>query len=141
MVNIKLDAQALRYMTIFEAATNVAPKDCIEYEEVIYFVVYPGTIRKVLENNGEKVQRLRKILNKNVAVVEYSPNPKRFIKNLFHRYTVRKIELDKKNGEFWAKVYIDPKDKAKAIGKEGKNLKRVKEIARRHHPIANIIII
>ncbi|ADD08896.1 NusA-like transcription termination signal-binding factor [Candidatus Aciduliprofundum boonei] len=140
MVNIKLDAQTLRYISIFEAATNAQVKDCIESDNLIVFVVYPRNLRKALENNGSKIQTVRNLIKKNVMVVEYSPDIVVFTKNIFHRFHVKNIKVENVDNQFSITVFVDPRDKARAIGKEGRNLKLAKEIISRHFPLKSIVI-
>ncbi len=140
MVTIKLDAQTLRYISIFEAATNAQVKDCIEKDNLVVFVVYPRNLKRALENNGSKIQTVRNLLKKNVMVVEYSPDILVFVKNVFHRFHVRNVKIDNVDGQFNITVFVDPKDKARAIGKDGRNLKLAKEIIGRHFPLKNIVV-
>lgn len=137
---ITLDAQSLRYISIFEAATGAEVVDCIEYDGTVVFVLKQGHLRIALRNGGENVQKVRNLLNKRVMLVEYSPDPKRFIKNVFHRYRVRNVILRREGDHFNVVVEIDPRDKARAIGAGGKNLKMAKDIIKRHHPVENLVI-
>lgn len=139
-MNIKLNAQTLRYISIFEAATNAEVKDCIEWDNSIVFIVQPHNIKKVLQNKGEKIQTLRKMLQKNVIVVEFSPDISRFAYNIFRRYNVKNVKVNNEDGQFSVVVYVDPKEKARAIGRSGNNLKLAKEIIGRHFPLKNLII-
>ncbi|AGB05254.1 NusA family KH domain protein [Aciduliprofundum sp. MAR08-339] len=140
MVNIKLDAQTLRYISIFEAATNAQVKDCIEKDDLVVFVVYPRNLRKALENGGTKIQTVRNLIKKNVMVVEYSPDILAFTRSVFHRFNVRNIKVENVDNQFNISVFVDPRDKARAIGKGGRNLQLAKEIIGRHFPLKNIVI-
>jgi len=140
MTTIRFDAQTLRYISIFEAATNAQVKDCIERDNLVVFVVYPRNLRKALENNGTKIQTVRNLIKKNVMVVEYSPDILVFVKNVFHRFKVRNIKIENQDGQFNITVFVDPKDKARAIGKDGRNLKLAKEIIGRHFPLRNLVV-
>ncbi|OYT59764.1 antitermination protein NusA [Euryarchaeota archaeon ex4484_178] len=140
MVTIRLDAQTLRYISIFEAATNAQVKDCIEKDNLVVFIVYPRNLRRALENNGTKIQTVRNLIKKNVMVVEYSPDILVFVKNVFHRFRVRNVKIDNVDGQFSIVVFVDPKDKARAIGKDGKNLKLAREIIGRHFPLKNLVV-
>ncbi len=139
-MSIKLNAQTLRYISIFEAATNVDVKDCIDKDDTIIFIVYPRTIKKVLQNRGEKIQTLRNMLQKNVMVIEYSPDIARFAYNVFRRYHVKNVKVNNEDGEFNVVVYVDPREKARAIGRDGRNLKLAREILSRHFPIKSLVI-
>ncbi len=139
-MNIKLNAQTLRYISIFEAATNAEVKDCIEWDNSIVFVVQPHNIKRVLQNKGEKIQTLRKMLQKNVIVVEFSPDISKFAYNIFRRYNVKNVKVNNEDGQFNIVVYVDPREKARAIGRGGNNLKLAKEIIGRQFPLKNLII-
>ncbi len=140
-MNIRLNAQTLRYISIFEAATGAEVKDCIESDNLIVFVLYPKNIRKVLENKGEKLQTVRNLLRKNVMVIEYSPDVARFARNVFRRYKVKNVRVTSDEGGFSIVVHVDPAEKARAIGKDGKNLKLAKEIIGRHFNLKNLVIV
>ncbi len=139
-MNIKLNAQTLRYISIFEAATDAEVKDCIEWDSTIVFIVQPHNIKKALKNKGEKIQTLRKMLQKNVIVIEFSPDLSRFAYNVFRRFGVKNVKVNNENGEFSVVVYVDPREKARAIGRNGSNLKLAKEIIGRQFPLKNLVI-
>ena len=139
-MNIKLDAQTLRYISIFEAATNADVKDCLERGNLLVFIVYPRNLKKAIAHGGEKIQRVRNILRKNVMVIEYSPDIVAFTRNVFHRYKVRNVKVERVDSEFSIVVQVDPRDKARAIGRNGENLKLAREIIRRHFPLKNLVI-
>ncbi|MCD6275893.1 MAG: NusA-like transcription termination signal-binding factor [Thermoplasmata archaeon] len=139
-MNIKLDAQTLRYISIFEAATNADVKDCLERGNLIVFIVYPHNLRKAIANGGEKIQKVRNILKKNVMVIEYSPDIVVFTRNVFHRFRVRNVKVERVENEFSVVVHVDPRDKARAIGRDGENLKLAREIIGRHFPLRNLLI-
>ncbi len=139
-MGMKFNAQTLRYISIFEAATNAEVKDCIEKDDTIIFILYPNNIRKVLQNRGEKIKKLRNMFQKNVIVYEFSPDVAKFARNIFRRFGVKNVKVTNENGEFSIVVYVDPKEKARAIGRNGSNLHLAKEIIGRHFPLKNITI-
>lgn len=128
-------------MSLFEVAVNTYPKDCIVFDDVVYFIVAEGDLKKVLENHGENIRKLKRLLNKNIIVVEHSNDTKKFIKNMFGKINIKRIDVEEKNSKILVKIYIDPRDKPLAIGKDGKNLNRIKEIMKRYYDISSIVII
>ena len=139
-MNIKFNAQTLRYISIFEAATGAEVKDCIENDNVVVFILYPGNIKKVLENRGEKIQTVRNLIHKNVMVVEFSQDIAKFTKNIFRRYRVKNVRVNSEGEGFNVVVYVDPAEKARAIGKDGRNLKLAKEIIERHFNLKSLVV-
>ena len=139
-MNIRFNAQTLRYISIFEAATGAEVKDCIERDNLVVFILYPRNIKKVLENKGEKIQTVRNLIRKNVMVVEYSSDVAKFARNLFRRYRVKNVRVTNEDEGFNIVVYVDPAEKARAIGKDGRNLKLAREIIERHFNLKNLIV-
>jgi N utilization substance protein A len=140
MGTIKLNANTLSYIPVFETATGVDVIDCMERDDSLFFIVPPLTMRKVLRNKGENIHKLRNMFNKNITVIEYSQNPEQFIKNIFYKYSIREINIEKVENRLNVTVTVDPKKKGFAIGKNGKNLHLAKEIIQRHYPLENLSI-
>jgi len=140
MGTIKLDENSLRNMMTFQSLTRVDVYDIAEDEEYIIFVIYPGTLRKAIVNNGENVKKVQEKLGKKIIIVEYSPDIKRFVYNLFYRFGVKEIEINEIEGSYNIAVKVDPAQKARAIGKEGRNLRLTKEILKRHFNVSNLVV-
>ena len=96
MSEIKFDDKLLRVLTLFENVTKTRVKDCIERPNTYYFIVEGGELSKAIGKNGSNVKQLRRLLKKNIHVIEYSSNIKLFIKNIFHDFTIKEIILKKK---------------------------------------------
>ena len=139
-MNIRFNAQTLRYISIFEAATGAEVKDCIEEDNLVVFVLYPRNIKRVLENKGEKIQAVRNLIRKNVMVVEYSQDVAKFTKNVFRRFKVKNVRVTNEDEGFKIVVYVDPAEKARAIGKDGRNLRLAREIIGRHFNLKNLVV-
>lgn len=140
MTNIKLDQNTLRYITVFEKVTRTRVIDCIESEDKLVFIVAPGQIRLAVGKRGENVKKLHEMFKKNLDVIEHSTDPERFLRNIFHKFMVKGVEIEKRGPRFHATVSVESKDKGKVIGKGGKNLKLAKDILARHTDIDSISI-
>lgn len=139
MAEIKLDADTLRLMTLFENVTTASVRDCVEEEDRITFVVGDGEVGKAIGKQGANLHKLRDILKKDVEVVGWSADRQKFLQNLFHRYKVEKIEVQERgDGSVRARVKVDPREKGRAIGREGRNIKLARELARRHHNVDDV---
>ncbi len=137
---IVMTTEALRYMQTFERYTGSKVKDCFEYEGKVIFIVDPQQVMLAVGKNGEKIIDMEKMLNKKIQVVEFNPNIEQFVRNLFYLYKPTKIEFSDKNNIKHVTVTVDPQLKARAIGKEGKNLKIAREILVRHTELNSINI-
>ena len=133
MGSITFDADTMRLTNLFENQTKVGVKDCIAMDDKIIFVVNNGQIGKAIGKEGKNISKIRKILNKDVHIIEYSDDKEQFIRNVFVYYDVKKVEIEQRGNITHATVTVDPKNKAKAIGKEGKNLRIARDIIARHH--------
>jgi len=140
-MEIKLSNEKLRYLALFEKFTGVTPRDCIECSDRsrLTFVVDKDDMGRAIGENGRNIQKIRRKLNKNAHVVEYSPDPKVFLENIFSQVEVESIELqDEDDGTTTAFVSVNESDKGRAVGKNGWNIERARKLLNRHHGVGNV---
>jgi N utilization substance protein A len=140
MTNITFDQNTLRYISVFEKVTNTHVKDCIETPDKLVFIVARGQIGAAIGKKGENVRRLHEMFKKNLDVIEYADDPERFLKNIFHNYKIKGVEIEKRGQKIHATVSVESKDKGKIIGKDGRNLKLARVILTRHTDIEGLTI-
>lgn len=140
MTNITLDQNTIRYISVFEKITKTRVRDCIETPDKLIFIVARGQIGAAIGKKGENVKRLHELFKKNLDVIEYSDDPERFLKNIFHNYKIKNVEIEKRGTKVHAIVSVESKDKGKIIGKDGRNLKLARDILIRHHDIEGLTI-
>ncbi len=143
MEALKLSANEIRYIALFESMTGAVTKDCIIDEDgrKITFIVKKGDIGLAIGRKGANVQRVSRALGKKIEIIEYSDDPAEFVANVFHPIKVKGVEIEEKDGKKVAKVKVDMHDKPQAIGRGGKNLARIKYILKRHHGIDDVVVI
>ena len=84
---------------------------------------------------------MQKSVDRSVEILEHSDDPGEFIKNLLSSATINSIEFDEDaKGNKIATLDVDSKSKRKAIGKNGQNIQRARQFAKRQFEISNIII-
>lgn len=134
-MKIKLSNEKLRYLALFEELTGVTPKDCIEDEDgnKITFVVGQEEMGRAIGEDGRNIKKVRKKLDKSVHLVEYSEDPKEFLKNIFSPVEVQEIEFNEEGDEKVAFIKVKESEKGRAVGKEGWNIKRARKLSNRHH--------
>jgi len=135
-MDIKFDTSTMRYITLFEGLTKASVKDCLELEDKIVFIVTKGQLGLAIGKNSVNLKKLKFVLKKNIDIIEYSDDIVGFIKNIFHNYRIIDVVIENNN----ATVIVEPKDKGKAIGKNGRNLRTAREIAHRHYGIQSMVI-
>ena len=140
MGEIRLTAESIQYIALFENMTRAKILDCIPEEERLVYVVKQGDMGLAIGKNGENINRVKKVLDKPIELVEYSDEPVTFLKNAFGPVSVSSVNIITKNGKRLAYVEVPNKEKGLAIGRNGKNIEKVKILARRHHNIEDVIL-
>ncbi len=140
MPEISFDTETLGYIHLFEERTGARVKDCLEAEEKIVYLVAPGDILKAVGPGGVIVDRLKGLMNKEIQVVEYADDPETLVRNIFYWYSPKRVEFAPKGKGRHATVTVDPAWKARAIGKQGKNLKIARAILLRHTDVVSVSV-
>ncbi len=133
----------MRYISLFESITGASARDCVYDSQLnrLIFLVRPGEVGLAVGRNGIKVKQLRKLLGKNIEVVEYAETPEKLITNSLFPAKIRNVRITKTNdGRKIAIVLVDPSHKGLAIGKDGRNISRARILARRYFDIDNVVI-
>jgi len=127
--NVKITPEEFRYMALFSDLTGTTVRDCIIENESnrVLFLVDPGDIGKAIGPRGFLIRKLKSLLNKNVEVVGYSDNLEEQVKYALMPARVTGVKLvNRPDGSKVLYVAVDPKDKAVAIGKNGRNVQRAR---------------
>ncbi|TGC11339.1 NusA-like transcription termination signal-binding factor [Methanolobus halotolerans] len=140
MSEIKLSTEGIRYIALFEKLTGATVKDCIIDDGRIIYVIKAGDMGAAIGKNGDHINRMKKTVDKHIDLVEYSEEPDAFIKNAFGPITVKSVNIVNRNNKRLAYVEVSNKDKGLAIGRNGKNIEKVKLVAKRHHDIDDVIL-
>jgi len=140
MTEIAFDNETIGYIRLFEERTGARVRDCLEAEDKLVFLVYPGEVHKAVGPGGVLVDRLKGMLKKEIQVVEYSDDAEVLARNIFYWYSPKRVDLSPKGKGRHATVTVDPAWKARAIGKAGKNLKVARAILLRHSDIVSVSV-
>jgi transcription termination/antitermination protein NusA len=138
MPEIAFDTETIGYIRLFEERTGARVKDCLEAEDKLVFLVETGEIHKAVGPGGTIVDRLKGLLKKEIMVVEYSDDVEALVKNVFFAYSPKSVTFQPKGKGRHASVTVDPAWKARAIGKQGKNLKIARAILMRHSDVVSV---
>ncbi len=143
MESLKLSSEEISYIAIFESATGAVTKDCIvdPEENKVIFVVKKGDMGLAIGRKGANVARVKKALGKKVEIIEHADTPEEFVKNILHTYRIKSVNVEEADGKKIVKIAVDPRDKARVIGRKGKNLEKVKLLLARHHGIDNVVVV
>jgi len=140
MEDITFNEKTLRYISVFEKITDVEVVDCIDIPEKVIFIVENGSIQKAIGKGGKNVTKISDAIDRNVHVIEYSKDDEELLKNIFYSYDVKDVEIEDKNGVKHGTVEVAQENKARAIGKEGRNLSIARKIMMRHSDISSVSV-
>ncbi|WP_304124107.1 NusA-like transcription termination signal-binding factor [Methanosphaera cuniculi] len=142
-MSVKFTNHEIKYIALFETITSAVVKDCIIDDEhnKITFLVKKGDMGLAIGKNGSTIGKMQKSVDRSVEILEHSDDPGEFIKNLLSVADINSIEfgVDAKGNKI-ATLDVDSKSKRKAIGKNGQNIQRARQFAKRQFEISNIII-
>ena len=122
-----LDAQTIQIVNLFQNLTGSSVVDCISEEKEIYFVVANGQYGLAIGKNGSRIKLAEKLFRKEIKIFEYSSNRDEFIKNMTGSNEIRKTE---NNGKLLI-ILVRQSNRARVIGKNGKNIKVINRFLER----------
>jgi len=141
---IRLTAKEMGLIAFFQAATGASVEDCIvdDKNDRIIFVVKKGDVGLAVGRGGRKIKLLEKVIRKRLEVVEYCEDVREFLMSALRPVKVQGIRLtERPDGRKIVVINVDPRDKARAIGKNGRNAEKLRLLAKRYFDIDNVIIV
>jgi len=139
---IKLTSDEMKCIALFESITGATAKDCLidEKSERIIFLAKQGEMGLAIGRAGKNIQALRKMTGRQVEVVEQADTPEQLIRNALAPAKVRDIRITEKPERKIVVVEVEPRDKALAIGKNGRTIDKTRVLAKRYFQIDHVIV-
>ncbi len=137
---VTLDTETIRLVALFENTTGANVKDCLIDSEnsIVYLVIDEGEVGKAIGKNGIVVRKTESMIKKYIKVFEFSDDVEKFMKNLIPQ--INSIKIRSENGKNIAEIWVNKKDKATVIGRDGRNLKIYRELLQRNHDINELMV-
>jgi len=132
------DTETIRLMTLFENLTGVSVKDCLIEENVMHLIVEEGKLGIAIGKNGNSVKNAEGVMKKTIKLYEFSADLSKFVKNLIPKAVGVTINSD--GDRIVVEVKVERNDRPMVIGRDGKNLKILKELLKRSHNVSDLII-
>ncbi len=129
---VSYDQKTIGYINLFEKVTRAIVKDCFFVEDILYFVVQPGQLGKALGKGGVTVKRISSLLKKNIRVIEFNPEPTKFVANLI--YPIKPVEIKRENERIIIKTN-DNVEKGKIFGRAKTKFQMLQEIVAKYFPV------
>ncbi|MFX0149390.1 MAG: NusA-like transcription termination signal-binding factor [Candidatus Hodarchaeota archaeon] len=142
MSNIRMNQEELRFISILEGLTGALAVDCIwdKSESRVIFVVRRHDTGKVIGRGGTTIRRLRDHFQKQIDIVVYSEQLEEFASNTLAPAKTQNVELHEEKGKKTVIITVIPKEKGKAIGKNGRNIQKSRILMKRHFGVNNVVI-
>lgn len=132
----------MRLIALFESITGATSKDCLidEENDRVILVAKKGEMGLAIGKAGKNINTLRKMTGRQIEVVEAADEPEQLIKNSLAPAKVKTIRITEKPDSKIAVVEVDTRDKAIAIGKNGRTIDKTRLLAKRYFQIDHVII-
>jgi len=139
---IRLTSEEMRYIALFESITGATSKDCLidDKNERIIFVAKEGEMGLAIGKAGKNINMLRKMTGRQIEVVENAETPEQLIKNSLSPARIKEIRITEKPEKKIVVVEVEPRDKALAIGKNGRTIDKTRMLAKRYFQIDHVVI-
>ena len=128
-MSIKLATQNIRDIAVFERLTKVHAKDCIRADNFVYFMIEQGKCGLAIGRNGKVAKNVGRVIGKPVKVFEFAPDAEAMVKNMIPMAKSVEVSGDS------VTVSVPKTDRSVVIGRNGQNIKAMKEFLKRHFEI------
>lgn len=135
---IRLNTDEIKYITLFESLTGATIKDCVQEEEGLGFLVKKGDMGLAIGKAGANIERVKRAMNRNVWVMEFSDDIDEFVRNLFQPTRIRQIRVSDTEAGKILTLEVSRKDSRRVIGQNGSKIKTAKNLVERHFAIDDI---
>ena len=139
---IRLGSDEMRYIALFESITGATASDCLidsSCDRVI-FVAKPGQMGLAIGKAGKNINTLRRMTGRPVEVVEGSETVEGLVKNSLAPARIKEIRVTERQDKKIVVVEVEPKDKAIAIGKNGRTIDKTRMLAKRYFQVDHVQI-
>jgi N utilization substance protein A len=141
---IKLTSEELGLMAIFQNVTGVSSRDCVidPAGDRIIFILEKEFMGQAIGKKGQTITNLEEVIARPIELVEYSDDPREFIKNALGTRNVIDAKVNEKaDGSKVGIVTVSIKNKGAVLGRGGRNAERARILAKRYFGIEHIHII
>jgi N utilization substance protein A len=137
---IKLTGEEMRLIALFENITGATANDCIIDSDRIIYLAKPGEMGLAIGTGGKNINMLRKMTGKPIEVVEFSETVDGLVRNCLAPAKVKEIRITDRPDRKIVVVEVEPRDKALAIGKNGRTIDKTRMLAKRYYQVDHVQI-
>ena len=139
---IKLTGDEMRYIALFENITGATANDCVidtENDRII-FIAKAGEMGLAIGKAGKNINMLREMIGRPIEVVEFADTAEGLVRNCLAPAKVKELRITERPDRKIVVVEVEPKDKALAIGKNGRTIDKARMLAKRYYQIDHVQI-
>ena len=140
MTEIMISNEVMQYINLASKVTKTDILDCMITDDKLIFIVRKGFLGVAIGLKAKNIEKLKILFKKNIKFVEFDEDKQKFLLNLCKPYKVKQITIDGEKDSSVAKLEVDITDKSKIIGRGGKNIEIIRDLAKRHHGIRDVQI-
>jgi len=137
---IKLSMEEMRLIALFENITGATANDCVIDSDRILFIAKAGEMGLAIGKGGKNINMLRKMTGKPIEVVEFADTAEGLVKNCLAPAKIKEVRITERPDRKIVVVEVEPKDKALAIGKNGRTIDKTRMLAKRYYQIDHVQI-
>jgi len=137
---IKLSMEEMRLIALFENITGATANDCIIDSDRVIFIAKAGEMGLAIGKGGKNINALRKMTGKPIEVVEFADTIEGLVKSCLAPAKVKEVRITERPDRKIVVVEVEPKDKALAIGKNGRTIDKTRLLAKRYYQVDHVQI-
>jgi len=137
---IKLSMEEMRLIALFENITGATANDCVIDSDRVIFIAKAGEMGLAIGKGGKNINALRKMTGKPIEVVEFADTVEGLVKSCLAPAKVKEVRITERPDRKIVVVEVEPKDKALAIGKNGRTIDKTRMLAKRYYQVDHVQI-
>jgi N utilization substance protein A len=132
--------EEMRLIALFENITGATANDCIIDSDRVIFIAKAGEMGLAIGKGGKNINALRNMTGKPIEVVEFADTIEGLVKSCLAPAKVKEVRVTERPDRKIVVVEVEPKDKALAIGKNGKTIDKTRMLAKRYYQVDHVQI-
>lgn len=132
--------EEMRLIALFENITGATANDCVIDSDRIIFIAKAGEMGLAIGKGGKNINMLRKMTGKPIEVVEFADTVEGLVKSCLAPAKVKEVRITERPDRKIVVVEVEPKDKALAIGKNGRTIDKTRMLAKRYYQVDHVQI-
>jgi N utilization substance protein A len=137
---IKLSMEEMRLIALFENITGATANDCVIDSDRVIFIAKAGEMGLAIGKGGKNINALRNMTGKPIEVVEFADTVEGLVKSCLAPAKVKEVRITERPDRKIVVVEVEPKDKALAIGKNGRTIDKTRMLTKRYYQVDHVQI-